>query len=599
MCKGRHTWIRAGLAALGLWTGAASTLWGRAFEGVHRYGKNGEASIHFYTVFDRLPAHGYAPVVVAVENNFSESITWNLTFRCSSGSGVFRTRATITATGKGGLSREEILVPVATEYSSHGYNAGELEVTVTASGLEPARFQVYSNSPSGWPAIGLSSDLATIHDGTLNQRVESATGQSYGVDFGTAYDPIDLPADWRGYSGLDVLVLTAAVWSGDLLRSDARVAILEWVHLGGTLDIYDLEESYDLKVLGFPGESGGRERSLGAGKVRLFSGAFDPGPAVSTYQSMTPLRRNKLLAETYERGGWPLQTALGLRSFNAWIIVVVLTFFAILVGPVNLFVLARSGKRHRLFLTTPLISIGTSLLLVLIILAQDRFGGVGNRMAVVGLDAEGHRAFVTQEQFSRTGVLFSGDFDAPDPLFISHVMLPRTQWTRVRPGWSGDLAFLFERGQPDRMRGDWFFSRSEQGHYLQSVRPTRARIERLATEDAKGDVVLFSNIGFDLDGLFYISQDGSYWTASGELATGRPLRLRKTEEAEFDAWWRGLQGAGSQGLTRIMDEVASRPGSFYASAPVGAFAVDTLRGIRWKESQHVLYGPVPLVQQAP
>ncbi len=599
MCKGRYRWLQAGLTALGLLGGAVSPAWGRAFEGVHTYGKKGEANIRFYTVFDRLPAHGYAPVIVSIENNYSEAITWNLTFQCSTATGVFRSRATIKAAGKGGLSREEILVPVATEYASHGFSSGELEVTATASGLEPARFHVYSNSPADWPAIGVSSDLATLHDGTLDKEVEAATGRSYGHDFGTAYDPEDLPADWRGYSGLDVLMFTASVWSGDDLRSDARAAILEWVHLGGILDIYDLAGSHDLKGLGFGGESGEGERSLGAGRVRLFAGSFDPGPVVSAYSSMMEFRRSKILSETYERGGWHLQTALGLRSFNAWIIVVVLTFFAILVGPVNLFVLARSGKRHRLFLTTPLISVGTSLLLVLLILAQDRFGGVGNRMTLVGLDAEGHRAFVTQEQFSRTGVLFSGDFDARDPLFISHVMLPRSQWTRVRPGWGGDLAFVYERGQPDRMRGDWFFSRSEQGHYLQSVRPTRARIERLATEDPEGGVVLFSNIGFDLDGLFYVAQDGSYWTSNDELATGRPMKLRQAEEKEFDAWWNGLQGNGSKYLSRIMKTVGSQPGSFYASAAAGTFAVDTLPGIRWKASQHVLYGSVPVVQQAP
>ena len=84
-----------------------------------------------------------------------------------------------------------------------------------------------------------------------------------------------------------------------------------------------------------------------------------------------------------------------------------LVLFGILVGPVNLFVLAKSGRRHRLFITTPLISLGASLLLILLIIFQDGFGGRGMRRVLMEVrpDAGQNAAFLHQEQIARTGIL--------------------------------------------------------------------------------------------------------------------------------------------------------------------------------------------------
>ena len=51
-------------------------------------------------------------------------------------------------------------------------------------------------------------------------------------------------------------------------------------------------------------------------------------------------------------------------KLGTWQIAAILIAFGIIVGPVNLFVIARQGRRHRLFWTTPLISLIASLLLI-------------------------------------------------------------------------------------------------------------------------------------------------------------------------------------------------------------------------------------------
>ena len=67
-------------------------------------------------------------------------------------------------------------------------------------------------------------------------------------------------------------------------------------------------------------------------------------------------------------------------SLNAPLLIGFILVFAVLVGPVNLFWLADASRRHRLFWSTPLISVAASLLLVGVIALQDGFGGSGERV---------------------------------------------------------------------------------------------------------------------------------------------------------------------------------------------------------------------------
>jgi hypothetical protein len=123
---------------------------------------------------------------------------------------------------------------------------------------------------------------------------------------------------------------------------------------------------------------------------------------------------------------------LGTRSFASWQVLVFLVIFGVLVGPVNLFVLAPAGKRHKLFITTPLLSIGASIVMVGLILIQDGTGGTGRRFIAINLQPDEAAAYVTQEQISRTGVLFGTGFEMKQPVLIEPVALPDTPWVKLK-----------------------------------------------------------------------------------------------------------------------------------------------------------------------
>jgi len=84
--------------------------------------------------------------------------------------------------------------------------------------------------------------------------------------------------------------------------------------------------------------------------------------------------------------------------------------FALVVGPLNLFVFASGKNRPRLFWTTPLISLIGAGLLAALMIVQDGFGGTGARTTLAVLLPQDKKMAVIQEQVSRTGILLGQPF---------------------------------------------------------------------------------------------------------------------------------------------------------------------------------------------
>ena len=91
-----------------------------------------------------------------------------------------------------------------------------------------------------------------------------------------------------------------------------------------------------------------------------------------------------------------------------------LIIFAVLVGPLSLFLWAPAGKRQRLFLLIPAISVGFSLLLLLLILAGDGTGGTGSREVLIQVNPQDHSALISQNQICKTSVLLNNTFQLPE-----------------------------------------------------------------------------------------------------------------------------------------------------------------------------------------
>lgn len=551
------------------------------------------------SVFDPLPSSGYAPMRIVATNGTSRNARWGFAFHSqttyyrqqnehdSSFAVDVPARSTQSAL---------FLVPLAVGYgdSSMGNNGQMLRMEISGTGFNTQPKMEHENRGGTFPALALSESLAEFSITKLNKEFESrlrggSSGGYYGGSaiFGSRFEPADLPESWLGCSGFDFILLSSTDWQK--LKPAVKRALLEWVRLGGKLHVY-VNTGTTAVSLGLP--DGAEATSLG--KITTFAWDGKSLPAAETvnrYWGATQ-RTTSLTADHATSSSWSLLGLLGTRSFASWQVIVFLVIFGLLVGPVNLFVLAPAGKRHKLFVTTPLLSIGASLVMVLLILLQDGTGGIGRRFVAINLEPAEASAYVTQEQVSRTGVMLGTAFEMKQPVLIEPLALPDTPWVKLKNRGTSQPTNLTQEGR--ERRGNFFQSRAEQGQVLRAAVSTRARLELKAGSAPDAAPTLISALGFTVDELFYTDAAGARWRLEKPLSTGQSATLVKTDDSAHRL---GREAAMQPAVFTLRDQLTNttkdRRSFFIAKArSAPGFTLDTLSSIRWEDDRIVVFGPV-------
>ncbi|HWB03658.1 MAG TPA: hypothetical protein VG796_11585 [Verrucomicrobiales bacterium] len=580
------------------------------------------SKVEVTSVFETVPPTGYAPIRVKLVNNSTavQSATIRNTSRTSSSyDSGHELESVFSVTAQPGTTVErEFLAPLCTEVDSSSYGgSGELRITVQAGGRSSAH-TVSSGGQAALQFAAFSEALAGKSIGDINKAGQDLhpSKWSYGNEsFATLYSPALLPSEWRGYAGLDALAITSDEWFA--LQPGVKTAILHWVRLGGVLDVFSKKGSPGLEQLGIKAGAevasrhGGQARALGNGLVCPveWNGSELTGAIAGSYSvtNTSPARQAECTdaladeriansAGSMRATDSPLVKALGEKSFAAWQVGLILFVFGIMVGPVNLFYFARTGRRHRLFYTTPVISVAAAVLLLLVIFFQDGVGGTGHRASVVYLDAAENAAFIHQVQVSRTGVLFGGSFTTDEPAAVSMAVMPASRWTRLKSRESSHSYGRSDRGEGQRYStsdksygGDWFQSRTEQAQIIDAVQSTRGRIE---LKPGGGAPVISSSLTSPLERLFYVDSQEKYWASSGALTTGAAVTLTPVSGEAFQAW---REEAVSMLPAPLRSKLTLKPQKdfFYAaSSEAGAGMVATLDSINWKSDRVFIYGPL-------
>lgn len=565
---------------------------------------DGRLKLEVRSVFDPMPPSGYAPLRIVATNGGDNDTRWDF----SSVSSTQRFRQENEHRGQFTLlvpahktESANFLAPVAVSYGDGGgWNGShQFRLTLDATGASQKTFHEYHERAASLPAIAISKGLADANHAKLKDEVEkrrsSSRGHGGGEFFGSVFAPGDLPEDWRGLSGFDFLMISSNEWQS--LKPGQQLGVMQWVRLYGKLHIY-ATAGFSPASLGLPADAGNdpQVRSLGSIRVITWDGSsLDAVPTVSRYYG-EPARVKELVeAHTNESGptpDWGLLRALGARQFASWQVVLFLVVFGILVGPVNLFVLAPSGRRHRLFITTPLLSLGASLLMVGVILVQDGTGGMGQRLVLVDVQPQEAAAYVTQEQASRTGVLLGGGFEVKQTALIEPLALPDKPWVKLKKNSNSQATQLMHAGS--QRSGNFFQSRAEQGQILRSVVSTRARLELKTGVPEGADPEIISALGFTINDLFYVDEKGDVWRAKGDLATGQQVRLIRSDVAALRAIAQPLADLSEgEPLERVTKVILQKPprGSFFAiagSAP--GLTLETLSAIRWQKDHILVFG---------
>jgi hypothetical protein len=536
------------------------------------------------SLFSEPSLGGYHPVRIVISNNqniphkifinFHDKSQYNKKVGASSNFS-FTTEPNKTTT-------HDILVPLSPHNSQVSYHSLNVSLTGTMGKTEtdiPASF-----TPCVLLSDTLHKDNASSLDSILASRgIAHSTGFSGSANFSSRFSPKQLPDDWRAFSGFDSIIMTDDDWLSS--PPGARNAIISWLRLGGQLIIYSQTNS-TLPSLSLPTDS-----SFGQILIKKISSdlRMDHADTVDTvFKSDSTPPRLQSLTHDFSSAYWPAQSILGSKVFNYISFIIILIAFGIIVGPVNLFVFAKSGRRHRLFITTPIISLLTSLILIALIIFQDGFGGDGKRVVLMEIrpDENQNAAFVIQEQFARTGVMTSSNFTIDASAYITPVPITNTRWSRFTndPNVSGNYD-LQPSGSKTFASGSWFQSRSEQGHFLQAVVPTRGRIE--ATEDPN---TFISTFDFPIQTILYKDPSGNWLTASnmkkGERITLQPIDINIAQNTinEYNDQYLSLRNRS------FLNKVRDRNDHFIALTQE-APGIDTHSSINW-DTTTIITGPI-------
>jgi hypothetical protein len=565
-----------------------------------------KTKVEAMALFNRPAPGGFLPVRVTVTNPSEQegriTISTDSSDNSYGGRGSELTSSFELTIPAQKTSVHDLLVPCTT-LLNYSYG-GNINVSVRLSGsYGGAAGSLQTTYRDNQPAVLLSEPLFTPNGSMLDSQLSSTGGgRHYGGSeiFSGKFDARSLPEDWRAYSGYDGIGMTDADWGN--ASPGARTAILRWNRLGGELVIYTLSSSSDLATLGIAEEGKGkRSADRSFGRVTLLPIGhdlkLDPGPTVDRFHDQSRMTPVNAAIRSDFTGAWATKSEFGEQRYNYGLFILILVGFGVLVGPVNLFVFAKSGRRHRLFITTPLIALGTSVLLIALIILIDGFGGRGIRTVLMEVrpDDGENSAYLLQEQVSRTGVLLGGGFTVNEPAVITSVPLAASQWSRLTDANNGGGMRYEEKFEDGKLKvdGDWFQSRSEQGHFVRAIVPTRGRIE---SRGESGTPSFLSTFDFPIATLYYHDNANGWWKAEN-VVPGKAFTCTTAPPEEVLAFVTDASNHLAERSRRVLgfkkdtDSLHERPGHFIALTE-NAPGIDTLKGIDWTKTRTYITGPI-------
>lgn len=554
----------------------------RAEEEIFRYEYPDHPDTHVkvLSVFAATSRQGALPYRVTIRNHSGKTRLW--TIRLSEGNYArsLSTRATYQFKVENGT---ELVTDVALSFAPafHSYDYRNLEIEVSAPGLPTQVRSTNGNLPVDFPLLAISRSLGQRSITRLDEKTRNlGSNVPY---FAKLFTPEYLPREWSSYTGLDGILLDQPAY--EALAPAQKQALTAWIRLGGELHLFREDPVQ-------PAGGGGKteitkDSRLSLGRIHhwTWDGRELPDGILEQFTGKPVLAT--ALESDYDQN-WPLQQTFGTKDFNPLVVFLLLFLFAVLVAPVNLFYFAKPGRRHRLFVTTPLISVVTCVLIVLVILFMDGVGGRGFRVVIADLQPGEGRIHLLQEQISRTGVMVTPAFETDRSCELNLVNLPPSHFNPLSN--SGSRLSTFEvKGK--RFDGEFFRSRSEQGFAIRSAEPSRERIETQGVKN--GAPQLISNLSSEIISFRYRDDQGGMWIMpSGSSASpGQSIPLEESKAEEEPAWITGIVGLLGKTRKEQVKALYGESDRFFAEvANPGAIAIATHPWIQWDQTHVLLTG---------
>jgi hypothetical protein len=517
---------------------------------------------------DAHPQRGHAPVRVFIHNRGKNTGEW--TFQFASQSGYNEQNAQLSEfrlrVEAGKEQSVEWMVPIYSMPIDFSYHR-TLDVSVKGpEGFQSHGVRLVSDSSNRGAVslAGLSESLSLLHREALQAEVQNKRG-SEDLRFARV-DLAMLPENPQGLFGLDLLVLTRAEWKD--LPPAIRYSLRQWIAMGGRVVFAD---------------SPGPAEPLGHGAFHALMFAGQPASSILSALERVPTLTDRLEVDpqAFAPFRWKLRATIPDISRPVGLLLLFVFGIGALLGPVNLLLAHRKKRPARVLWTTPVLSAGLSLLLILVIIFSDGFGGKGARSLAVLLLPDDQVEILVQEQVSRTGVLLNDSFRIPSAVSLSQLNVTPARRGRRRNESTGRF-----RLTPDGTHsGDWFKSRRIQGQMLYSSRPSRAAIRILPGSPPD----LYSTVDTLLMDIVVRDGNGAYWTVDS-LRAGERKPLRSLSPADAQSAIKTLRTREDDALSNHLNPPH---GWFYARAEAGKGPfIDTQASIRWVTQPVCWFGPL-------
>ncbi len=313
-------------------------------------------------------------------------------------------------------------------------------------------------------AVGLIGDETSLPMAPWTEALRllnwAMHGHHGGSDFVHRLAVEDLPDRWQGYPTWLTLVLDNA--SQARLNPAQREAIATWTTAGGLLVLPEGGQAPPWRQLGAMVHISGDPVDDPVLK-RLFESKRDEGNEV-----------------------WDLDEVLGSQRVPATGFMIVALCFALLVGPVNLLWVRRRNARHLFLITTPLLSLGTC---VILLGADIVLHGISLRRHVqqlVVLDQVSNRAAAWTLVTATSGFAVSTlhlDQDTEAFRIESDDRSYRSYRPYSRRRSQAGHSFRLTWGDRQTATGTWGTARTPTTIRYRSVMPQRARVDVRVVDD--------------------------------------------------------------------------------------------------------------------
>lgn len=373
------------------------------------------------------------------------------------------------------------------------------------------------------------------------------------------YDPELFPTTTTGLSGIDVFLMSEAEWRE---HSPQHPLFYRWMALGGKMIVVSRDQT--------------RTEVVGSGGMEWVRVEDEVNRIPSLVMSASTPQKRLSDPRGYLASDWSLRKLVPDISRPFGLLMMVVVVIALLLGPLNLWISFRKKNSLQVIWTTPMLSVGVSVLVGMGIVFSDGFGGKGQRSQVVLLIPEHQLEVTVQEQVSRTGVLLSRQFTLPESTEIYPVAT-----TSIRRGER--RRYVEQAG--GTWNGDWFANRRIQAQVLQRSRNSRARVSLVEGGESPS---ILSTVDATFKRVLVRDAQGKMWWAedvhAGVATPLRPAGREESAELLEEVTTRNTAAFPDRGMLRGQ-------GWFYAESVEASRYIDSLNSIRWQDRPVWFMGP--------